>query len=40
LSPEIRSPKDELKTYFWNRSKVLIDIDNLRITVFEPKNTH
>jgi hypothetical protein len=36
LSPEIRNTKDEFKCYFWNRSKVLLDIDNFRITVFEP----
>jgi hypothetical protein len=37
LSPEIRSTADEFKCYFWKRSKMLIDIDNLSITVFEPK---
>jgi hypothetical protein len=36
LSPEIRNSRDEFKCYFWNRSKVLLDVDNFRITVFEP----
>jgi hypothetical protein len=37
LTPEIRTKKDMLKTYIWNRGKFTMDIDNIKIDVFERK---
>lgn len=37
LSPEVRSSSDEMKVYLWHRSSDTIKVDNLLVTVFEPK---
>ena len=35
LTPEIRSNKDHLKCYIWNRGKGNIDIDNLIVEIYQ-----
>jgi hypothetical protein len=35
LTPEIRSKKDKLKCYIWKRSATPLEVDNVRIEVFE-----
>ena len=35
LTPEIRSSKDHLKCYIWNRGKGNIDIDNLVVEIYQ-----
>lgn len=37
LTPEIRSKKDRLKCYVWNRGKNCFDIDNISVEVYEKK---
>ncbi|MCF6341589.1 MAG: hypothetical protein L3J31_02125, partial [Bacteroidales bacterium] len=36
LTPEVRSEKDVLKIYFWNRGRGTVLVDDLTLTVFEP----
>lgn len=37
LTPEVRRRADFLKCFVWKRSQMVIDIDNFRIVLFEPK---
>ena len=36
LTPEVRSKKDVLKIYFWNRGKGKVIIDDVSVRLFEP----
>jgi hypothetical protein len=38
--PEIKNPGDLLNFYIWNNGKCYIDIDDVQLTVFEPKEKH
>ncbi len=37
ISPEVRSPEDNLKVYIWNQYGGTHQVDDLRVEVFEPK---
>jgi hypothetical protein len=38
LSPEVRSLRDNLKVYIWHRGTAQIQVDDLRVDVYEPLN--
>ena len=38
--PEIKNPGDLLNFYIWNNGKCYIDIDDVQLTIFEPKEKH
>ncbi|MBK6829283.1 MAG: hypothetical protein IPG92_00405 [Flavobacteriales bacterium] len=37
ITPEVRSPEDNLKVYIWNQYGGTHQVDDLRVEVFEPK---
>lgn len=39
LTPNVRSQKDKLKIYIWNKYRVSLEIAYLKITIFEKKQT-
>ena len=38
--PEIKYPGDLLNFYIWNNGKCFIDVDDVQLTLFEPKEKH
>jgi hypothetical protein len=37
LTPEVRNKKDDFKTYFWNRGKQTVFIDDFQVEIYEKK---
>ncbi len=38
LTPEVRNASDNIKIFFWNRGKLPVYIDDMKVEVFEKKN--
>lgn len=38
ITPDMRTTNDRITTFFWNRSKQPVFIDDFKVEVFEPKN--